>query len=104
MGLFTVDLAKALTKDELDLFKRMLENFGTKAVGDEATDALGLLLRLSLNTEFRKSQLKEKMDMFLLAARFMNTTYDNYGNTVAALSEEEQQKLVDLLNKLRKIL
>lgn len=25
-----------------------------------------------------------------LAARFMNTTYDNDGNTVAALSEEEQ--------------
>ena len=37
-----------------------------------------------------------------LFARFMNTTYDNYGNTVAALSEEEQQNLLDLLNKLRK--
>ena len=43
-----------------------------------------------MNAEFRKSQLREKMDMFLLAARFMNTTYDNDGNTVAALSEEEQ--------------
>lgn len=101
MGLFTVDLAKALTKEELELLKKILENFSDNTVGDESIEATALLMRLSMNTEFRKSQLKERLNLILLAARFMNSTYDADGNVVEALSTEEKQAIVDLLNKIR---
>ena len=101
MGLFTVDLAKALTEDEMKLLKRMLENLAFNAEGDESTEAFGLNARLNMNTEFRKSQLKDKLDLLLLAGRYLNSAYDDDGNIVETLSTEEKQAIVDLLNKIR---